>query len=157
MYYERIIISLVAVTSFIFGGLFDNATLYVSGSMGTPYIEGNVEFEDDYKYNIGIRKIALFPYQGSKKFYKGSESALSDDALFGAVNGLEYLMSFSSVRNRDHEFKDQEYWLKWSNKNFITKFKYLDKGSRDLQFASYDARYKLELGPAKFSLGGNVM
>ena len=157
MRYERIIYYMVAYVSFVFAGVFDNATIYVSGSMGTPYIKGNIELEDDYKYSIGLRKIALFPYQSSKKFYKGEESALSDNALFGASDGLEYLISASSVKNRGHEFIDQEYWLKWSNNNLITKFKYLNKESRDLEFASIDLRYKLGLGPVLLSLGGNVM
>jgi len=157
MRYERIICNLVAYVGLLFGGLFDNSTLYVSGTMGTPYVKGNVEFEDDYKYNIGLRKIALFPYQSSKRFYKGDEKALSDNAIFGAVKGLEYSVSASLIRNRGHEFVDEDYWVKWSNKSFITKLKYLNKESRDLQFASYDARYKLELGPAIFSLGGNIM
>ena len=157
MRYERIICYLVAYVSILFAGIFDNSTLYLSGTMGTPYKNGSVVLEDDYKYNIGIRKIALFPYQSSKKFYKGDESALSDNALFGAVKGLEYLFSSSFVKNRGHEFIDQEYWLKWSNKNLITKIKYLEKESRDLQFASIDLRYKLGLGPVLLSLGGNVM
>jgi len=157
MRYERIICYMVAYVSLLFSGIFDNSTIYVSGTMGTPYVKGNIELEDDYKYTIGLRKIALFPYQSSKKFYKGDESALSDNALFGAVDGLEYLISVSSVKNRGHEFIDQEYWLKWSNKNLITKFKYLEKESRDLQFTSIDLRYKLGLGPVIFSIGGNVM
>ena len=157
MRYERIICYMVAYVSLLFSGIFNNSTIYVSGTMGTPYIKGNVELEDDYKYNIGLRKLALFPYQSSKKFYKGDESALSDNALFGAVDGLEYLFSASFVKNRGHEFIDQEYWLKWSNKNLITKIKYLEKESRDLQFASIDLRYKLGLGPVIFSIGGNVM
>jgi hypothetical protein len=157
MRYERIIYYMVAYVSFIFAGVFDNSTIYISGSMGTPYINGNIELEDDYKYSVGLRKIALFPYQSSKKFYKGEESELSDNALFGASEGLEYLFSASSVKNRGHEFIDQEYWLKWSNNSIITKFKYLSKESRDLQFASMDLRYKLGLGPVLLSLGGNVM
>ena len=155
--YKNYIAYVVASVSLLFSGVFSNSTIYISGSMGTPYVKGNVQLEDDYRYNIGLRKIALFPYQKGSRFYKGNEKALSDDALFGAVDGFEYLISFSSIRNRGHEFTDQEYWMKWSSKNFITKFKYLDKGSRDLQFASYDARYKLELGSAIFSLGGNIM
>ena len=157
MRYERIIYYMVAYVSFVFAGVFDNSTIYVSGSMGTPYINGNIELEDDYKYSIGLRKIALFPYQSSKKFYKGEESALSDNALFGASDGLEYLISASAVKNRGHEFIDQEYWLKWSKNSLITKFKYLNKESRDLEFTSIDLRYKLALGPVLLSLGGNVM
>ena len=157
MAYERIICYLATYVTLLFGGVFDNSTIYISGSMGTPYKNGNVSLEDDYKYSIGIRKIALFPYQTSKKFYNGDEKSLSDKALFGAVEGLEYLFSASSVRNRGHEYLDQEYWLKWSNKGLISKFKYLEKESRDLQFASFDLRYKLNVGPAILSLGGNVM
>ena len=155
--FKNYFIYVVASCSLLFGGIFSNATIYGSASMGTPYINGNIQLEDDYKYNLGIRKIALFPYQSSKKFYKGDESALSDDALFGAVDGLEYLLSLSFIRNRGHEFEDQEYWVKWSNDNFITKFKYLNRGSRDLEYASMDARYKLSVGPAIISLGANVM
>ena len=66
MPYERIICYLVAYVGLVFGGIFDNSTIYISGSMGTPYINGNIELEDDYKYSVGIRKIALFPYQSSK-------------------------------------------------------------------------------------------
>ena len=157
MPYARTICNLVAYVGLLFGGLFDNSTLYISGSMGTPYINGNIELKDDYKYTVGLRKIALFPYQSSKKFYKGAENALSDNALFGAVDGLEYLFSASSVRNRGHEYIDQEYWLKWSNKRFITKFKYLEKESRDLQFASIDSRVKFTLGSVYLSLGANII
>ena len=147
----------VASCTILFGGVFSNSTIYGSASMGTPYVNGNIELDDDYKYNIGVRKIALFPYQGSKKFYKGDEKAFSDNALFGAVKGLEYLLSVSFIRNRGHEFTDQEFWIKWSNNHLVTKFKYLDKGSRDLQFASVDLRYKVELGPVLLSMGGNVI
>ena len=157
MRYERIICYLVAISSFLYAGIFDNSTIYGSVSVGTPYVNGNIQLDDDYKYNVGIRKIALFPYQKGSKFYKGDEESLSDKAIFGAVKGLEYLLSASSVRNRGHEFFDQEYWVKWSNKHFVTKFKYLNKESRDLEFASSDFRYRLGLGPVILSLGGNIM
>ena len=153
---ERSVLYLVAIVSFCYGSFFSNSTLYTSGSMGTPFINGKSEIDDDYKYTIGVRKIALFPYQKKANFYKGDEKQLSDNALFGAVQGLEYLFSASSVRTQGHEYTNQEYWLKWSNNNFVTKFKYLDKGSRDLQFASIDGRYKFSLGPVIFSLGGNI-
>ena len=154
---ERAFLCLVSYVSFGFAGFFSNSTIYTSATMGTPYVNDVLELEDDYKYTFGIRKIALFPYQVKSNFYKGNEKHLSDNALFGAVEGLEYLISASSVRNQGHEYTDQEYWLKWSNNKFVTKFKYLDKGSRDLQFASVDARYKIALGPVFLSIGGNVM
>jgi len=154
---ERGTLSLVSVVSLCFCSFFSNSTIYTSASMGTPYVNDKLQLEDDYKYTFGIRKIALFPYQVKSNFYKGNEKQLSDNALFGAADGLEYLFSASSVRNQGHEYTDEEYWLKWSNDKFVTKFKYLDKGSRDLQFASVDVRYKIALGPAFLSIGGNVM
>ena len=154
---KKYFIYVVANVCLLLGGVFDNATIFGSVSMGTPYVKENIELDDDYKYNLGIRKIALFPYQGGNRFYKGSEKALSDDALFGAVKGLEYSLSYSSIRNRGNEFVDQEYWLKWSSDKFVGKLRYLEKESRDLQFASIDARYRLEWGPAIFSLCGNIM
>jgi hypothetical protein len=157
MLYARYITYLVLASSLSFGGFFSNSTIYGTGSMGTPYINEVLDLEDDYKYTFGIRKIALFPYQVKSNFYKGDEKQLSDNALFGAVNGLEYLVSVSSVRNQGHDYLDQEYWLKWSNNRFVTKMKYLDKGSRDLQFASVDVRYKIKLGPVFLSLGSNIM
>ena len=68
MSYARTICYLVTYVGLLFGGIFDNSTLYLSGTVGTPYINGNTELEDDYKYNIGLRKIALFPYQVKNNF-----------------------------------------------------------------------------------------
>ena len=121
MSYERIICYLVSLTSFVFAGFFDNSTIYGSASLGTPYVKGSEVLKDDYNYTVGLRKIALFPYQGRSRFYKGNESSLADKAVIGAVNGWEYLFKYSQVRNRDNEFKDAEVWLKWSNDNFVYK------------------------------------
>ena len=148
---------LVSSLCYSFGGFFDNSTIYTSASISTPYINGDLNLDDDYKYSFGVRKIALFPYQVKNNFYKGDEKQLSDNALFGAVDGLEYLISASSIRNQGHEFTDQEYWFKWSDKRLVTKVKYLDKGSRDLQLASIDGRFKFDLGSAIISIGGNIM
>ena len=156
MRYERIICYLVAYGSCLFGGFFDNSTLYVSGSMGTPYINGEQVLEDDYNYTLGIRKIALFDYQSRSRFYKGNEKQLSDKAIVGAVNGWEYLFSVSSVRNQGHEYTDSEVWLKWSNDWFVTKAKYIDKGSRDLQIFDYDARFRFNFNKIDVTIGSAV-
>ena len=143
MKYERIICYLVTYGSCLFGGFFDSSTFYGSASMGTPSVgTAQVIQDDDYRYNIGIRKIALFPYQSRSRFYKGNESSLADKAVVGAVDGWEYLFKYSKVRNRGHEYKDAEVWLKWSNKNFVYKTKYVNKESRDLEFAEIDFRYR---------------
>ena len=40
-------IYVVAISSYMFGGFFDNSTLYGSASMGTPYVNGAMDIEDD--------------------------------------------------------------------------------------------------------------
>ena len=157
--YERLArfaLFMVANVSFMFSSFLDNATVYCSASMATPYVNGSVDIKDDYKYNFGIRKIALFPYQNRDVFYDGEEEELSDNALFGAAEGLEYLFSLSSIRNQGHEFLDQNHWLKWSNKSFAAKFSYIHKESRDLQFVSFDARYRMKLWNLNITLGSAI-
>ena len=153
---KNYILYVAASCSLLFSDFFSNATIYGAANVSTPYLNGNNNFEDDYRYNLGIRKIALYDYQTRDKFYKGNEQSLSDKAIIGAVNGVEYLFSASFVRNRGYEYLDQEYWLKWSNNAFITKFKYINKESRDLQFADYDARFRLNLDKVNISLGGSI-
>ena len=153
---KNYIIYVAASCSLLFGNFFDYSTIYGAANISTPYVNGNQDIEDDYKYNFGIRKIALYDYQSRSKFYKGNEESFSDKAIIGAVNGVEYLFSASFVRNRGYDYLDQEYWLKWSNNAFITKFKYIHKESRDLQFADYDARFRLNLNKVNITLGGSV-
>ena len=153
---KNYIIYVATSCSFIFCGFFDYSTIYGAANISTPYINGNQDIEDDYKYNIGIRKIALYDYQERNKFYKGNEAELSDKAIIGAVNGVEYLFSASSVQNRGYAYLDQEHWIKWSNNAFVTKFKYIDKESRDLQFFDYDARFRLNLNKVNMTFGGSV-
>ncbi len=153
---KNYIIYVAASCSLLFCNFFDYSTIYGAANISTPYINGNQNVKDDYKYNIGIRKIALYDYQERNKFYKGNEQSLSDKAIIGAVNGVEYLFSASSVRNRGYAYLDQEHWIKWSNNAFVTKFKYINKESRDLQFFDYDARFRLNLNKVNITLGGSV-
>ena len=153
---KNYIIYVAASCGLLFGNFFDYSTIYGAANIYTPYLNGSQNIKDDYIYNIGIRKMALYDYQSRDKFYKGNEEALSDKAIIGAINGVEYLFSASFVRNRGYDYLDQEYWLKWSNSSFITKFKYMHKESRDLQFADYDARFRLNLNKVNITLGGSV-
>ena len=153
---KNYIIYVAASCNLLFCNFFDYSTIYGAANISTPYINGNQNVKDDYKYNIGIRKIALYDYQERNKFYKGNEQSLSDKAIIGAVNGVEYLFSASSVRNRGYAYLDQEHWIKWSNNAFVTKFKYINKESRDLQFFDYDARFRLNLNKVNITLGGSV-
>ena len=143
--------------SYIYCNFLDNSTMYVGLQNSTAIVTINdVDLDYNYKYNFGIRKIGLFPYQDRDRFYKGDENELSDNAILGAVNGWEYLFNISSIRNQGLEFTDQEYWFKWSNNWFVTKAKYINKESRDLEFFDYDARFRLNLNKVNFTVGGAI-
>ena len=153
----RIICFMVGYGSFIYGGFISNSTLYFGLQSNTAIVEGyDDNLDNDFRYNIGLRKIALFPYQDRSDFYKGDENELSDNAILGAVNNWEYLFNFSSSRNHGIEFIDQEYWLKWSNNWFVVKANYIDKESRDLEFFDFDTRFRLSLNKVNFTVGGAI-
>ena len=153
----RSILIMVGYVSIVFSGFIDNSTMYVGVQSSSSIIQGHgSDIDDNYKYNLGLRKIGLFPYQDRGNFYKGDENELSDNAILGAVNGWEYLFNYSSSRNQGIEFIDQDYWFKWSNNWFVTKAKYINKESRDLEFFDYDARFRLNLNRVNFTIGGAI-
>ena len=63
---KNYIIYVAASCSLLFCNFFDYSTIYGAANVSTPYINGNQNVEDDYKYNIGIRKIALYDYKDRK-------------------------------------------------------------------------------------------
>ena len=152
-----IICFVVGYGNFIYGGFISNSTMYFGLQSSTAIVEGyDANLNDDFRYNVGLRKIALFPYQNRNDFYKGDENELSDNAILGAVNNWEYLLNFSSSRNQGVEFIDQDYWIKWSNNWFVTKVKYTNKESRDLEFFDFDARFRLNLNKVNLTVGGAI-
>ena len=52
----------------------------------------------DYKFSIGIRKLARFDYENRENvFYDGSETNVGWKSNVGAVEGIEYVFSKDSV------------------------------------------------------------
>ena len=47
-------------------------SMYINKNRTYIDANGNEVIDDDYKYNIGIRKMALYDYQSRDKFYKGN-------------------------------------------------------------------------------------
>ena len=144
----------VCFIGLVFARFIDNSTLYFSLSTNSTIITDNdVDIDDDYKYSVGVRKIALFPYQSRSRFYTGSESALSDKANIGAVDGWEYLFNVDGVRLQGNEFADTKVWLKWSSEKFTTKLKYENKESRDLEYIQADFRWRKSFWFMDFTTG----
>ena len=98
-----LLVLLAAVSTTINAQLFKYSTFYVSGNVSSPMAEQHQYMMDretgemtditvvnpyDYKYNIGLRKIARFDYENkAKQFYDGEESSVSNYAPVGAVDG----------------------------------------------------------------------
>ena len=153
------------------GSVFDSfikySTFYASGNVSSPLAnQQNLSFtgaaiEDeivvipyDYNYSFGIRKMARFKYQIKKgHFYDGSENELTDDATLGAVTGWEYLIKYSDVRNANHIYKEQEYWLRYLGESYTIKAQYSEFGEQELTFGQLDLKYRKELGGFDFTAG----
>ena len=63
MIYAKIITNLFIACSLCLGNFFSHSTFYGSATMATPYINDVLDLNDDFNYTLGLRKIALFPYQ----------------------------------------------------------------------------------------------
>ena len=146
---------------------FKYSTFYTSMSTNTSFTERddyiaidkgyeNVTDVNPYDYNltIGIRKIARFDYEYKvKTWYYGTEKAVADNVTIGNSIGWEYLFNYSFIRNRGDKFTDQNYWIRYLGNKCVTKFQYKDNQRVNLQFTSFDTRYRLNSGNWDFTIG----
>ena len=146
---------------------FKYSTFYTSMSMSSSfterdnYIAVQKGYEDvtkvnpyDYNLTIGIRKIARFDYEYKvKTWYYGTEKAVSDNVTIGNSVGWEYLFNYSFIRNRGDKFTDQNYWIRYLGNKCVTKFQYKDNQRVNLQFTSFDTRYRINSGNWDFTVG----
>ena len=146
---------------------FKYSTFYTSMSMGTSmterqdYIAVNKGYEEvtdvnpyDYNLTIGLRKIARFDYEYKvKTWYYGTEDNVADNVTIGNAVGWEYLFNYSFIRNRGESFTDQNYWLRYLGNRFVTKIQYTDNQRVDLQYTSFDLRYRATKGNWDFTMG----
>ena len=150
-----------------YGQFFKYATFYTSMSMNTSMVEDqdyvaiNKGYEEttqinpyDYNFTIGIRKIARFDYeQKLKTWYYGDEQSIGDYTTIGNNTGWEYLLNYSFTRHRSEKFTNQDFWLRYLGSNCVTKLQMKNDESRDLQFTSFDTRYRINKGRLDFSFG----
>jgi hypothetical protein len=146
---------------------FKYATIYASGSINTSMIENqdyvaiNKGYEEttqinpyDYNFTIGIRKIARFDYeQKLKTWYIGNEKSVGDHTLIGNNNGWEYLFNYSFVRNRSETFTNSDFWIRHLTNKNITKIQIKNDQARDLEFTSFDTRFRINKGGFDFTFG----
>ena len=146
---------------------FKYATIYASGSVSTSMVEDqdfiaiNKGYEEttqlnpyDYNFTIGIRKIARFNYeQKLTTWYYGNEKSVADNTTIGNNNGWEYLLNYSFIRNRSETFTNSDFWIRYLGNKCVTKIQMKNDESRDLEFTSFDTRYRINKGGFDFTIG----
>ena len=167
---KNIIILLIFVSSLCnaqIKNFFKYSTFYTSMSMNTSFVERgdyiaiDKGYEDvtqinpyDYNLTVGIRKIARFDYEYKvKTWYYGTEKAVADNVTIGNSLGWEYLLNFSFIRNRGNKFIDQNLWLRYLGNKCVTKLQYKDNQRVNLEYISFDTRYRIISGNWDFTAG----
>ena len=146
---------------------FKYATIYTSMSMNTSMVENqdyiaiNKGYEEvtqinpyDYNFTLGIRKIARYEYEQKKRtWYTGNEQTSSDYTTIGNNIGWEYLLNYSFIRNRSEKFTNQDFWIRYLGNSCVTKVQVKNDEARDLEFNSFDTRFRLNRGRWDFTVG----
>ena len=128
-----------------------------TGDSGSLYdipivIDDTPDYPFDYRYGIGIRKLARFSYERKpKNFYDGTEEQLAFRAPTSALTGLEYQVHFEKERWRGEDFKNHTIFFKHTGKYHIAKIESREVGKINLKYQSAELRARLPLGD-KFSI-----
>ena len=123
-----------------------------------PRIENSTDvFPFDYRYSIGIRKLARFDYERKpKNFYDGNESQLVYSAPTSAIKGLEYQFHLENERWNGRTFKNHRVFIKHTGKYHIVKLESREVSKINLNYKSAELRGRLPIGK-KFSISGGVV
>ena len=113
----------------------ENQEFLVNGVAGSgQLVEITQVNKPNYNISVGLRKIARFDYQVKRgQFYTGQENEVSDYATISNAPGVEYLLEYSSVRNRGMVFRQHEYKVRYISNNFTLKGAYVNDGLIDLK------------------------
>ena len=115
------------------------------------------KFPFDYRYSIGIRKLARFDYEiKPKNFYDGNESQLVYAAPSSAIQGLEYQIHFENERWNGRNFKNHRVFIKHTGKYHIFKAESREVSKINLNYKSAELRGRLPIGK-KFSISTGVV
>ena len=144
------------------GKFFKYSTFYGVGQISQPLqsseryyfvnqdnqvIDVTPERKANYSYGIGIRKVARFDYERKPGvFYDGKEQQQGFYTTVGAVSGWEYKFEYTWNRQFGNEFTNQDLYLRYLGKNFVTKIEYKNDGFVDLEYNSVDLRWSKPIG-----------
>jgi len=164
----------------VYKELFKYSTIYIAGDMKNSYeepvkdyfvrtnpdgglydipvvVDGTNYYKFDYRYGIGIRKLARFDYEvKGKHYYDGTEKNTGLSAPTSAIKGLEYVFHFEKQRERDMVFENHRYFLRHTGKNHIVKVESRATGNIDFKYKSAEVRARLPIGK-KFSISAGAI
>jgi len=129
----------------------DNNVYSVTSSLQTDIIETPF----DYSFTAGVRKIARFGYENrANAFYNGTEKSYSDAATVGKVKGFEFLFEADWRRQQGVNFLDQNHFVRYVAKDWVTKVEYVQDGFADVEYFEGSQRLRLSVNDRlSFNLG----
>ena len=65
----------------------------------------------------------------------------------------EYLLNYSFIRNRGEKFNNANFWLRYLGNKVVSKLQYKDNQRVDLEYTSFDNRYRITKGAWDFTAG----
>ena len=141
----------------IYDELFKYGTIYVAGDMQNPkenapdyfvrpgedgglysipqVVDGTPYYEFDYRYGIGIRKLARYDYEvKGAQYYDGTENNVGLSATNSPVKGLEYVFHWEKERERDELYDNHRYFLKHCGKYHMVKLESRAQGKVNFDY-----------------------
>jgi hypothetical protein len=157
-------------------------TFYAAGNIGNAYdtqepsyfirtdpdnlyaiptvLDNTVHHPFDYRYGIGIRKLARFDYEVKPgNFWTGNDEIEKQTALSAptsAVKGFEYLVHYEKERKRGEEFTNSRFFLRHTGKYHIAKVEQRSQGNVNFKYKSAEVRGRLPIGK-KFSISAGAI
>jgi len=110
----------------------------------------------NYRFGVGIRKLARFGYESKPNFYNGTENNVGLSAPTAAVKGLEYLLHWEKQRVDGNEFDNRRLFVRHTGKYHIAKYETRESGNVGFEYTSGEVRARLPIGN-KFSVSAGVI
>ena len=150
---------------FCSGQFYKYATIYAGGSMNAiappvqtfeyinnQLIETSNDISNNYRYQIGVKKIGRYKFEKKPKFYyDGQEKNAS--IYRSPVDKFEYLLQYEKIKDRQMEFDNYDLWLRYVGDSYILKIQQSDNGFVDLQYSALDIRYKHDFKHLRATFG----
>ena len=122
-----------------------------------PLVVDQTTYHDyNYRFGVGIRKLARFGYESRPNFYNGTENNVGLSAPTAAVKGLEYLLHWEKQRVDGNEFDNKRLFVRHTGNYHIAKYETRESGNVGFEYTSGEVRARLPIGD-KFSISAGII